>query len=150
MEHFVCVFLKYKFICFKPIINNSNFFTSLSQSFCASSLFFFFTNTSTIFSQPLVSFFSYYSSSSLSPLPTTQPFIPIHQRLQLSIPQSFQVCDDCLILRKVNGYICDRWWYEKLVNITYCPKTRVFCLWRKNAGKTQLDKFYTKKVIFVT
>ena len=57
-----------------------------------------------------------------------------------------QVCDDCLILRSVTGAICDRWWYEKLVNMTYCPKTRVLCLWRKNGDKTQLNKFYTKKV----
>ena len=57
-----------------------------------------------------------------------------------------QVCDDCLILRSVTGAICDRWWYEKLVNMTYCPKTKVLCLWRKHGDKTQLNKFYTKKV----
>ena len=57
-----------------------------------------------------------------------------------------QVCDDCIILRSVTGAICDRWWYEKLVNMTYCPKTKVLCLWRKNQDKTQLNKFYTKKV----
>lgn len=57
-----------------------------------------------------------------------------------------QVCDDCLILRSVNGTICDRWWFEKLVNMTYCPKTKALCLWRKHNGKTQLNKFYTKKV----
>jgi hypothetical protein len=56
-----------------------------------------------------------------------------------------EVCDDCLILRSVNGAICDRWWFEKLVNMTYCPKTKVLCLWRKHDGKTQLNKFYTKK-----
>jgi len=56
-----------------------------------------------------------------------------------------EVCDDCLILRSVNGAICDRWWFEKLVNMTYCPKTKVLCLWRKQEGKTQLNKFYTKK-----
>lgn len=57
-----------------------------------------------------------------------------------------QVCDDCIILRSVTGAICDRWWYEKLVNMTYCPKTKVLCLWRRHNGKTQLNKFYTKKV----
>ncbi|KAI0213008.1 MAP kinase-activating death domain protein [Lamellibrachia satsuma] len=56
-----------------------------------------------------------------------------------------EVCDDCLILRSVTGAICDRWWYEKLVNMTYCPKTKVLCLWRKHEGMTQLNKFYTKK-----
>ena len=61
-----------------------------------------------------------------------------------------QVCDDCLILRSVTGAICDRWWYEKLVNMTYCPKTKVLCLWRLQDGKTQLNTFYTKKVRPVT
>ena len=41
---------------------------------------------------------------------------------------------------------CDRWWYEKLVNMTYCPKTKVLCLWRKLGDKVQLNQFYTKKV----
>ncbi|XP_023933689.1 MAP kinase-activating death domain protein-like, partial [Lingula anatina] len=56
-----------------------------------------------------------------------------------------EVCDDCIVLRSVMGIICDRWWYEKLVNMTYCPKTKVLCLWRKNGDQTQLNKFYTKK-----
>ncbi|XP_076450770.1 MAP kinase-activating death domain protein-like [Babylonia areolata] len=56
-----------------------------------------------------------------------------------------EVCDDCLLLRSVTGMIHDRWWFEKLVNMTYCPKTRVLCLWRKNGEKVQLNQFYTKK-----
>ncbi|XP_035824413.1 MAP kinase-activating death domain protein isoform X1 [Aplysia californica] len=56
-----------------------------------------------------------------------------------------EVCDDCLLLRSVTGAIHDRWWFEKLVNMTYCPKTRVLCLWRKNQDKVQLNQFYTKK-----
>ncbi|WAR01174.1 MADD-like protein [Mya arenaria] len=56
-----------------------------------------------------------------------------------------KVCDDCIILRSVTGSICDRWWYEKLVNMTYCPKTKVLCLWRKMGDKVQLNQFYTKK-----
>ncbi|CAH1785563.1 unnamed protein product [Owenia fusiformis] len=56
-----------------------------------------------------------------------------------------EVCDDCIILRSVTGAICDRWWYEKLINMTYCPKTKVLCLWRKQGDSTQLNKFYTKK-----
>ncbi|XP_021369145.1 MAP kinase-activating death domain protein-like isoform X4 [Mizuhopecten yessoensis] len=56
-----------------------------------------------------------------------------------------EVCDDCIILRSVMGAICDRWWYEKLVNMTYCPKTKVLCLWRKHGEKVQLNQFYTKK-----
>lgn len=30
--------------------------------------------------------------------------------------------------------------------MTYSPKIRVLCLWRKNGGQTQLHKYYTKKV----
>ncbi|CAL1535362.1 unnamed protein product [Lymnaea stagnalis] len=56
-----------------------------------------------------------------------------------------EVCDDCLLLRSVTGAIHDRWWFEKLVNMTYCPKTKVLCLWRKNQDKVQLNQFYTKK-----
>ena len=56
-----------------------------------------------------------------------------------------EVFDDCLILRSVKGEICQRWWFEKLVNMTYCPKTKVLCLWCKSEGETELNKFYTKK-----
>ena len=56
-----------------------------------------------------------------------------------------QVCDDCVLLRSVNSVIVSRWWYERLVNMTYCPKTKVLCLWRKESGQTQLNKFHTKK-----
>ena len=62
-----------------------------------------------------------------------------------------EVCDDCMIVRSVKGEIIHRWWFEKLVNMTYCPKTKVLCLWCKTDGETQLNKFYTKKVdYFVT
>ncbi len=57
-----------------------------------------------------------------------------------------QVWDDCLILRSVLGEVYDRCWFEKLVNMTFCPKTKVLCLWRKADGETQLNKFYTKRV----
>ncbi|XP_070565661.1 MAP kinase-activating death domain protein-like isoform X2 [Ptychodera flava] len=56
-----------------------------------------------------------------------------------------EVCDDAIIIRSGNGAVCDRCWYEKLINMTYCPKTKVLCLWRKVAQETRLDKFYTKK-----
>lgn len=58
----------------------------------------------------------------------------------------FQVCDDCIVLRSNIGTVYERWWYEKLINMTYCPKTKVLCLWRRNGQETQLNKFYTKKV----
>ncbi|XP_054715767.1 LOW QUALITY PROTEIN: MAP kinase-activating death domain protein-like [Uloborus diversus] len=56
-----------------------------------------------------------------------------------------EVRDDGIILRSVNGTIVERWWYERLVNMTYCPKNKVLCLWRRNGGQTQLRKYYTKK-----
>ncbi|XP_028370977.1 MAP kinase-activating death domain protein isoform X33 [Phyllostomus discolor] len=56
-----------------------------------------------------------------------------------------EVCDDCVVLRSHIGTVYERWWYEKLINMTYCPKTKVLCLWRRNGSETQLNKFYTKK-----
>jgi len=56
-----------------------------------------------------------------------------------------EVCDDAIILRTGFGTICERWWYEKLINMTFCPKTRVLCLWQRKGYETQLNKFYTKK-----
>lgn len=60
------------------------------------------------------------------------------------------MCDDCIVLRSNIGTVYERWWYEKLINMTYCPKTKVLCLWRRNGQETQLNKFYTKKVRKVT
>ncbi|KAI3386650.1 hypothetical protein SNEBB_002320 [Seison nebaliae] len=56
-----------------------------------------------------------------------------------------EVCDDCIIIRSVLGEIKERWWYEKLVNMTFCPKTKVLCLWTNVDGETELSKFYTRK-----
>jgi len=56
-----------------------------------------------------------------------------------------EVCDDAIILRAVNGAITERWWYERLVNMTYSPKTRVLCLWRRHEDQVHMHKFYTKK-----
>lgn len=52
-----------------------------------------------------------------------------------------------MVLRSNIGTVYERWWYEKLINMTYCPKTKVLCLWRRNGSETQLNKFYTKKVL---
>ena len=35
-----------------------------------------------------------------------------------------EVRDDGLVLRSVSGIIADRWFYERLVNMTYSPKNR--------------------------
>ncbi|CAF0729996.1 unnamed protein product [Rotaria sordida] len=56
-----------------------------------------------------------------------------------------EVLDDCIILRSVLGEVFDRCWFEKLINMTFCPKTKVICLWRKTDGETQLNKFYIKR-----
>ncbi|PFX25764.1 MAP kinase-activating death domain protein [Stylophora pistillata] len=56
-----------------------------------------------------------------------------------------EVCDDCILLRTGAGAVVERWWYEKLVNITYAPKTKVLCLWCRQKDETILNKFCTKK-----
>ncbi|XP_071452693.1 MAP kinase-activating death domain protein isoform X9 [Hetaerina americana] len=56
-----------------------------------------------------------------------------------------EVREDGLVLRSVTGTIVERWWFERLVNMTYGPKNKVLCLWRRSGGQTQLHKYYTKK-----
>ncbi|RCN27396.1 hypothetical protein ANCCAN_26869 [Ancylostoma caninum] len=56
-----------------------------------------------------------------------------------------EVCDDAVVLRAVTGAVAERWWYERLVNMTYSPKTKVLCLWRRHEDKVHMHKFYTKK-----
>jgi len=56
-----------------------------------------------------------------------------------------EVTDDAVILRATTGAIVERWWYERLVNMTYSPKTRVLCLWRRQDDQVHMHKFYTKK-----
>lgn len=69
------------------------------------------------------------------------------QGVDATAPLRFmEVRDDGLILRSVQGAIVERWWYERLVNMTYSPKTKVLCLWKRNGGQTQLNKYYTRKV----
>ncbi|XP_055913086.1 MAP kinase-activating death domain protein isoform X11 [Eupeodes corollae] len=70
----------------------------------------------------------------------------VHQGVDATGPLRFlEVRDDGLVLRSVNGTIVERWWYERLVNMTFSPKTKVLCLWRRNGGQTQLHKYYTRK-----
>ena len=59
--------------------------------------------------------------------------------------QFLEVREDGLVLRSLNGAILERWFYERLVNMTFSPRTRVICLWRRSGGQTQLHKFHTKK-----
>ncbi|MCP9265477.1 MAP kinase-activating death domain protein [Dirofilaria immitis] len=70
----------------------------------------------------------------------------VHHGATAQDPLMFiEVCDDAVVLRAVTGAITERWWYERLVNMTYSPKTRVLCLWRRHEGKVHMHKFYTRK-----
>ncbi|KAF3832948.1 hypothetical protein F7725_026613 [Dissostichus mawsoni] len=71
----------------------------------------------------------------------------------LNLNRPFKTMQLLFLLLKLAGHcfsnigtVYERWWYEKLINMTYCPKTKVLCLWRRNGQETQLNKFYTKKV----
>lgn len=57
-----------------------------------------------------------------------------------------EVRDDGLVVRAVTGEIVERWWFERLINMTYSPKNKVICLWRRNGDQTFLHRYYTRKV----
>lgn len=57
-----------------------------------------------------------------------------------------EVRHDGLVLRSVNGVIVERWWYERLVNMTCSPKNKVLCLSRRNGEQLEFHNYYTKKV----
>lgn len=59
-----------------------------------------------------------------------------------------EVCDDAVIIRAINGSISERWWYERMVNMTYSPRTKVLCLWRRQDDQVKMHQFYTKKASF--
>lgn len=70
----------------------------------------------------------------------------LHRGIDLKGPIVFmEVRDDGLILRGLDGVVMERWWYERLINMTYSPKNKIVCFWRKADGETKLDKFFTKK-----
>lgn len=71
----------------------------------------------------------------------------VHVGIDSTGPLLFvEVRDDGLVMRSMNGVICERWWYERVINMTYSPKNKVLCLWKKVGGQTSLHKYYTKKV----
>lgn len=71
----------------------------------------------------------------------------VHHGTDNTYPLRFmEVRDDGLILRSVDGTIIERWWFERLVNMTYSPRTKVLCLWRRTGGQTELKQYYTRKV----
>lgn len=70
----------------------------------------------------------------------------VHVGTDVSGPLLFvEVRDDGLVMRSMNGVICERWWYERVINMTYSPKNKVLCLWKKVGGQTSLHKYFTKK-----
>ncbi|XP_076254391.1 rab3 GDP-GTP exchange factor isoform X5 [Rhynchophorus ferrugineus] len=70
----------------------------------------------------------------------------VHQGVDCSGDLRFmEVRDDGLVIRSVTGVIIERWWFERLVNMTYSPKNKVLCLWKRTGGQTQVHKYYTKK-----
>ncbi|KAI1725545.1 DENN (AEX-3) domain-containing protein [Ditylenchus destructor] len=79
-----------------------------------------------------------------SRLTQKQTFI-IHNETAEGTVLFMEICDDAVILRNINGEITERWWYETLVNMTYSPKTRILCLWRRQDDQVMMRKFYTKK-----
>ncbi|XP_034939632.1 MAP kinase-activating death domain protein isoform X2 [Chelonus insularis] len=56
-----------------------------------------------------------------------------------------EVRHDGLVLRSSNGVIVERWWYERLVNMTCSPKNKVLCLSKRNGDQLELHNYYTKK-----
>jgi len=56
-----------------------------------------------------------------------------------------EIRDDGLVVRNLEGVIIERWWYERLINMTYSPKNKIVCFWRKSDGHTKLNKYYTRK-----
>ena len=56
-----------------------------------------------------------------------------------------EVREDGLIIRSANGVILERWFYDEMVNMTFSPRNKVLCLWRRASGITELKKYHTKK-----
>lgn len=56
-----------------------------------------------------------------------------------------EISDNGLVIRGLDGAVIERWWYERLINMTYSPKNKIVCFWRKADGQTKLDKFHAKK-----
>lgn len=57
-----------------------------------------------------------------------------------------EVRDDGLIFRSVNGVIVERWWFERIINITFCPKTKVVCFGKRSGQEIRYHRYYSKKV----
>ena len=60
-----------------------------------------------------------------------------------------EVREDGLILKTKRGDVVDHCTYDGIVNMTFSPKTKIICLWRRSEGLTQLKKYHTRKVIYL-
>merc|ERR1712223_2073432 len=70
----------------------------------------------------------------------------VHAGTSASNPLLFmEVREDGLITRSANGVILERWFYDEMVNMTFSPRNKVLCLWRRSGGLTELKKYHTKK-----
>ena len=58
-----------------------------------------------------------------------------------------EVREDALVLKTKRGDMVEHCPYEGIVNMTFSPKTKIICIWRRSEGLTQLRKYHTKKVI---
>ena len=56
------------------------------------------------------------------------------------------VCEECMILKTKDGEQLDYCKYESIVNMTFSPKNKTICIWRREGGLTELHKYKTKKV----
>ena len=85
----------------------------------------------------------------LKPLPSRQMCrrtFTVHAGTDTSGPLLFmEVREDGLIIRSVKGMILERWFYDEMVNMTFSPRNKVLCLWRRSGGLTELKKYHTKK-----
>ncbi len=85
----------------------------------------------------------------LKPLPSRQMCrrtFTVHGGTDTSGPVLFmEVREDGLIIRSSNGMILERWFYDEMVNMTFSPRNKVLCLWRRAGSFTELKKYHTKK-----
>ena len=60
-----------------------------------------------------------------------------------------EVREDGLILKTKRGDVVDHCTYDGIVNMTFSPKTKIICIWRRSEGLTQLKKYHTRKVTYL-
>lgn len=61
------------------------------------------------------------------------------------ITYTMDVCEDCLIIKTKDGKEVDQCPYESIVNMTFSPKNKIICIWRRIGGLTELHKYQSRK-----